>query len=89
MNFFSWPEKPEAASSSASLCVDEAAPAQISTAQTMSFKKKKKPLPDIGPSYDDGKLSFSGREEMDDLTENEQRMLTFSEMEPVAQTSSG
>ena len=49
----------------------------------MSFKKKKKPLPDIGPSYDDGKLSFSGREEMDDLTENEQRMLTFSEMEPV------
>ena len=49
----------------------------------MSFKKKKKPLPDVGPSYDDGKLSFSGREEMDDLTENEQRMLTFSEMEPV------
>ena len=49
----------------------------------MSFKKKKKPLPDAGPSYDDGKLSFSGREEMDDLTENEQRMLTFSEMEPV------
>ena len=45
----------------------------------MSFKKKKKPLPDVGPSYDDGKLSFSGREEMDDLTENEQRMLTFSE----------
>ena len=41
----------------------------------MSFKKKKKPLPDVGPSYDDGKLSFSGREEMDDLTENEQRML--------------
>ena len=25
----------------------------------MSFKKKKKPLPDVGPSYDDGKLSFS------------------------------
>ena len=34
----------------------------------MSFKKKKKPLPDVGPSYDDGKLSFSGREEMDGRT---------------------